>query len=50
MHNNYKYAKALFNVSNKVGDALLIKTELQLISYLYNKTSTFRLLLITKKN
>ena len=49
MHNNYKYAKALFNVSNKISDASLIKTELQLISYLYNKTSTFRLLLITKK-
>ena len=49
MHNNYKYAKALFNVSNETSNISLITKELQLISYLYKKTSTFRLLLITKK-
>ena len=47
--NNNKYAKALFNVSNKAEITLSIKKEFQLILYLYNKISAFRLLLITKK-
>ena len=49
MHNNHKYAKALFNVSNKIDNVLSIKKELQFISYLYKNSSAFRLVLITKK-
>jgi len=49
MYNNHKYAKALFNVSNKTDNVLSIKKELQLILYLYKKSSAFRLVLITKK-
>jgi len=49
MYNSNKYAKSLFDVSVKANNALSVKKELQLIAYLFKKTSTFRLVFITKK-
>jgi F0F1-type ATP synthase delta subunit len=49
MYNSSKYAKSLFDVSVKVNNTLSVKKELQLIAYLFKKTSTFRLIFITKK-
>ena len=49
MYNSNKYAKSLFDVSVKAKNALSVKKELQLIAYLFKKTSTFRLVFITKK-
>ena len=49
MHNTYKYAKAIFNISNKAKKITETQKELQLIAYLYKKNSAFRLLFITKK-
>ena len=49
MYNRHKYAKSLFDVSVKANNVLTVKKELQLIAYLFKKTSTFRLIFITKK-
>ena len=49
MYNNHNYAKSLFDVSVKANNVLIVKKELQLIAYLFKKTSTFRLIFITKK-
>ena len=49
MYSSSKYAKSLFDVSVKVNNTLSVKKELQLIAYLFKKTSTFRLIFITKK-
>ena len=49
MYNSSKYAKSLFDVSVKVNNTLSVKKELQLIAYLFKKTSTFKLIFITKK-
>ena len=49
MYNNHKYAKSLFDISVKANTVLAVKKELQLVAYLFKKTSTFRLNIITKK-
>ncbi len=49
MHNTHKYAKAIFNISNKAKKITETQKELQFIAYLYKKNSAFRLLFITKK-
>ena len=49
MYNTHKYAKAIFNISNKAKKITETQKELQLIAYLYKKNSAFRLLFITKK-
>lgn len=49
MYNNHKYAKSLFDISVKANTVLAVKKELQLVAYLFKKTSTFRLIFITKK-
>lgn len=49
MYNSHKYAKSLFDVSIKANVVLEVKKELQLLAYLFKKTSTFRLIFITKK-
>ena len=49
MYNRHKYAKSLFDVSVKANNVLTVKKELQLIAHLFKKTSTFRLIFITKK-
>jgi F-type H+-transporting ATPase subunit delta len=49
MYNSHKYAKTLLNVSVKANIVLTVKKELQMVAYLFKKTSTFRLIFITKK-
>ncbi len=49
MYNSRKYAKSLLDVSVKANIVLTVKKELQMIAYLFKKTSTFRLIFITKK-
>ena len=49
MYNSYKYAKSILDVSVKANTVLTVKKELQLVAYLFKKTSTFRLIFITKK-
>ena len=39
MYNRHKYAKSLFDVSIKANSVLTVKKELQLIAYLFKKTS-----------
>ena len=49
MQSNNKYAKTLFNLSKKSNCVSLIQNHLKLVSYLYNKVPTFRLVFITRR-
>mgnify|MGYP006119901363 CR=1 FL=1 len=49
MQSNYKYAKALFDLSEKSDCVSLIQNHLKLVSYVYNKVPAFRLVLITRR-
>ena len=49
MLNSTRYAKTLFDVSFKSNCVSAIQSELQSIAYLYTKTPSFRMVLITKR-
>ena len=49
MQNNNKYAKTLFDLCSKHNCVGMVQNQLRAIAYLFNKTSAFRLVLITKR-
>ena len=49
MLNSTRYAKTLFDVSLKSNCVSTVHSELQSIAYLYTKTPSFRMVLITKR-